>query len=71
MKPYETKHAVEIRLDETGDLLKTAPYGFSRAHAKGEVFTEDSKDYLVLHAAVTFGKHGGTLVEHVVRQLKR
>lgn len=62
-----TKQAVEIRFDEAGNVLKVEPWPFKRMHGKGENFIENYKEYLVVDSAATFGKHGGVMLEHIVR----
>ena len=59
--------AIEIRFDETGGILKIAPWLFSRIHRPGDTFIDDWKEYRVIASELTVGKYGGALVEHVVR----
>jgi hypothetical protein len=65
--PLSTEGAAEIVFNERGDVLWAERYVFARIHGKGDDFIRDYKEYVVTHAAITAGKHGGVLVEHVVR----
>jgi hypothetical protein len=64
---YPVKAAAEIATDENGEVLWVERYIFSRIHGPGETFVRDSKTYTVLVSKITYGAHGGALVEHVVR----
>lgn len=64
-----TDVVAEICTDEKGNVLWVERYIFKRKEAVGATFTRDRKTYQVLHSAVTFGKHRGALVEHVVRKI--
>lgn len=66
-----TVAAVEVALNEAGELLWADRYPFTRVHGKAETFVHHNLKYEVIASAVTFGQHGGTLVEHVVRLLAR
>jgi hypothetical protein len=59
--------AVEIRFDETGNVLKAERYLFNRAPREGDTFIADWKEYRTVKAVLTFGKTGGVMLEHVVR----
>ena len=55
-----------VFFDDSGNLLWHERYIFSRIHGKGERFFRDSVNYKVMDSAVTRGKFGGAIVEHVV-----
>lgn len=59
--------AMEVRFDESGNVLIVAPWIFNRIHGPGETFIENYKEYLVVASSSVIGKHGALLVEHVVR----
>lgn len=64
---YPVKATAEIATDENGAVLWVERYIFSRIHGPRETFVKDSKTYEVLASKITYGSHGGALVEHVVR----
>jgi len=64
---YPVKAAAEIVTDEHGEVLWVERYNFKRVHGAEETFTRDSKTYIVLTSKITYGAHGGALVEHVVK----
>lgn len=64
---YPVKAAAEIAVDENGEVLWVERYIFKRIHGPGESFIRGGKTYEVVASAITRGKHGGALVEHVVR----
>lgn len=64
---YPVKASAEIATDENGDVLWVERYQFKRIHGPGETFVRDSKTHTVLASKITYGAHGGALVEHVVR----
>jgi hypothetical protein len=64
---YPVKASAEIATDENGEVLWVERYQFKRIHGPGETFIRDSKTYTVLASKITYGAHGGALVEHVVR----
>lgn len=64
------KAAIEIRFDEAGNVLKTELYIYNRAPREGDTFVEEWKEYLTVKALVTYGEHGGAMLEHVVRLLR-
>ncbi len=61
------KAAAEIATNESGEVLWVERYIFKRIHGPGETFVRDSITYTVLVSKITYGSHGGALVEHVVR----
>lgn len=67
MSAETTKAVAEIVIDESGEVISVERYILSRSHRKGDTFIRDYKEYFVLDSSITFGKHGGALVEHVVR----
>ena len=64
---YPVKAAAEIATDENGEVLWVERYQFSRIHGPGETFIRESVTYTVLVSKITYGAHGGALIEHVVR----
>src|ERR1043165_9120752 len=64
---HPIKAAAEIATDENGEVLWVERYIFKRIGGPGETFVRDSKTYMVLASKITYGAHGGALVEHVVR----
>ena len=64
---YPVRAAAEIVLNESGEVLWVERYIFNRVHGPGETFVRNSKTYTVLVSKITYGAHGGALVEHVVR----
>ena len=71
VRPYSGETTVlacaEIIMDQNGNVLFNRPYIFSRTHAPGHGWLEDSVQYTVTSAAITYGKLGGALVEYVVK----
>lgn len=64
---FPVKATAEIATDENGEVLWVERYIFNRIHGPGESFVRDSKAYTVLASKITYGAHGGALVEHVVK----
>jgi hypothetical protein len=64
---YPVKASAEIATDENGAVLWVERYTLSRIHGPRETFIKDSKTYEVLASKITYGAHGGALVEHVVK----
>jgi hypothetical protein len=64
---YPVKAAAEIATNEHGEVLWVERYQFSRIHGPGETFIRGGRTYTVLVSKITYGAHGGALVEHVVR----
>ena len=60
---------VEIATNQKGDVLWIEPYPFNRIFAPGDSFVKDSVEYVVIRSAITFGKCGGVLVEHVIKEV--
>lgn len=65
---YPVKAAAEIVTDEFGEVLWVERYVFKHVHGRGETFVRDSKTYEVVTSKITYGAHGGALVEHVVKE---
>jgi hypothetical protein len=67
MSDDKIKAAAEIAVDESGEVLWVERYILRRTHGPGETFIRDYKEYRVVATVVTYGKHGGALVETVCR----
>jgi hypothetical protein len=68
---HQTTAAAEIVTSEAGVVLWIRRYEMSRAYEVGDTFIEQGQLYLVRKVAITFGRFGGALVEHVVCQIPK
>lgn len=65
---YPVKATAEIATDENGEVLWVERYILKRIHGPQETFIKNSITYEVLASKITYGSHGGALVEHVVKR---
>lgn len=67
-KVSKRKIIIEVASNTKGEILWMERYRFSRMSAIGEKFVRDSKQYVVMAAAIVDGDYGAALLEHVVEE---